>query len=86
MEYQPVEGVDYIVDYCQFLGVRAETGADIRAALDRKEFEQLSSQFQTPGPEAQAKAEVVARSLRRARVILLDPDKRLTYNAILDNK
>lgn len=82
MEYIPQEGVDYLIDLYALLGVGIDTEeTDIQKAL---EFKRLQEQFEVAVPRSEEQVAHTARLLTRARIILLNPDKRADYNGILN--
>jgi hypothetical protein len=84
MEYKPKEGVDYIVDLYRVADVAQDAAADdIKRSLNARSLEYHPDRLGGLAPEFRAKGERMARLLNRARVVLLDDDKRAEYDVIL---
>ena len=84
MEYEPKEGVDYLVDLYAVIGVDSTIDNDeLRKALNQRSVEYHPDKLQGVAPEFQQKGERMIRLLNRARAILLDTDKRQAYDHIL---
>lgn len=84
MSYEPKEGVDYIIDLYAVAGVAPETEPDeLKRALNQRMVEYHPDRLEGLAPEFKAKGERMARLLNRARVVLLDPEKRQGYDDIL---
>lgn len=84
MEYQPREGVDYIVDLYQIAAVPQDAESDVvKQALHARALEYHPDRLQGLAPEFREKGEHMARLLNRAKVVLLDDEKRSEYDEIL---
>jgi curved DNA-binding protein CbpA len=84
MEYDPKEGVDYLVDLYALAEIeRTSEASDIRHALNERSMEYHPDRLEGLAPEFRQRGELVAKLLNRARIILLDPDRRLEYDEIL---
>jgi curved DNA-binding protein CbpA len=84
MEYEPKEGVDYIIDLYRVAGAEREaTEQEIKRALNERTLEYHPDRLEGLAPEFREKGERVARLLNRARGILLDSEKRTEYDQIL---
>lgn len=85
MTYEPREGVDYIVDLYQVAHVDPTAEPDeIKRALNDRLKEYHPDRLQGLAPEFRSKAERLVPLLNRAKVILLDTDKRTEYDDILN--
>lgn len=86
MEYEPQEGIDYIVDLYAVAGVdRDAAEADIQQSLRKRMMEYHPDRLEGLAPEFRDRGEVMARVLNRANVVLLDAEKRREYDEILDD-
>lgn len=86
MSYEPVEGVDYIVDLYAVTGVEHDADNDaIKKALNQRSKEYHPDRLEGVAPEFRDKGERMARLLNRARGILLNPESRAEYDDILEN-
>lgn len=86
MTYEPREGVDYIVDLYQVAHVDPTAEPDeIKRALNDRLKEYHPDRLQGLAPEFRSKAERLVPLLNRAKVILLDTDKRTEYDEILND-
>jgi hypothetical protein len=84
MSYEPKEGVDYIVDLYAVAGATHEANPDeLKQALNQRMVEYHPDRLEGLAPEFRTKGEQMARLLNRARVILLDPEKRQVYDEVL---
>ena len=84
MSYEPKEGVDYIIDLYTVAGAAPEANPDeLRQALNQRMIEYHPDRLEGLAPEFRSKGERMARLLNRARVVLLDPDKRHGYDEVL---
>lgn len=85
MEYEPKEGVDYLVDLYAVAGVEPEATTDeLKKSLRERAKEYHPDRLEGVAPEFQSKGERMAVLLNRARHILLDDDRRSEYDQILD--
>lgn len=84
-DYQPQEGVDYLVDLYQVAAIEQDAeAADIKQALNARLREYHPDRLEGLAPEFRRAGERMARLLNRARVVLLDTDKRAEYDGILN--
>ncbi len=84
MTYEPREGVDYIVDLYQVANVEPDAEAEaIKRALNERLKEYHPDRLQGLAPEFRSKGERLVPLLNRAKVILLDTDKRVEYDGIM---
>lgn len=84
MDYEPREGVDYIIDLYQVASVPQDAEEDaVRHALNERLREYHPDRLQGLAPEFQRAGERMARLLNRAKVVLLDTEKRAEYDEIL---
>jgi curved DNA-binding protein CbpA len=86
MEYEPKEGIDYLVDLYALAEIeRTSDAEDVRHALNERAMEYHPDRLEGLAPEFRDKGELVAKLLNRARVILLDADRRAEYDEILSS-
>jgi hypothetical protein len=84
MSYEPEEGVDYIIDLYAVAGAAPEADADaLRRALNQRLVEYHPDRLEGLAPEFKSKGERMARLLNRARIVLLDPEKRQGYDEVM---
>lgn len=84
MDYEPREGVDYIIDLYQLAGVNQTDEPDsINKALNARLLEYHPDRLQGLAPEFQTSGARMAQLLNRAKVVLLDNEKRSEYDEIL---
>lgn len=84
MSYEPKEGVDYIIDLYAVAGAAPEASPDeLKQALNQRMVEYHPDRLEGLAPEFRSKGERMARLLNRARVVLLDFEKRQGYDEIL---
>lgn len=85
MSYEAREGVDYIVDLYQVVGVEPLAEADIiKSTIRARMMEYHPDRLQGLAPEFKTTGERMATLLNRANAILLDPTKRAQYDEILE--
>jgi len=86
MSYSPQEGVDYITNLYAVVGIEQTAEPDeIKKALNNAIRQYHPDLLEGLAPEFRHKGEQMARILNRARGILLDVDKRVEYDDILDS-
>ncbi len=86
MEYEPKEGVDYVIDLYAIAKVPPEADDEtIRVAIRDRSKEYHPDRMEGLAPELRERGERITRLLNRARIILLDTDKRAEYDEILSN-
>lgn len=86
MEYEPREGVDYLVNLYELVGVSPDSGSDaIKKALNKRVLEYHPDRLEGMAPEFIEKGLAVTALLNRARVILADSGKRKEYDQILQD-
>jgi curved DNA-binding protein CbpA len=86
MPEEPREGIDYIVDLYAVAHVEQDAAeADIRQALNERAMEYHPDRLEGLAPEFQEKGALMTILLNRARVILLDTEKRAEYDDILSS-
>jgi curved DNA-binding protein CbpA len=84
MTYEPREGIDYLVDLYAVAGTAPEVGADeLKNALKQRILEFHPDRLEGLAPEFKSKGERMARLLNRAKVVLLDADRRQGYDMLL---
>ena len=84
MEYEPIEGIDYLVDLYALADVdRTSEQTDIKDALNKRAMEYHPDRLEGLAPEFRSRGELVSKLLNRARVVLLDTYKRAEYDEIL---
>lgn len=84
MTYEPREGVDYIIDLYQVANVEPDAEAEaIKRALIERIKEYHPDRLRGLAPEFRSKGERLVPLLNRAKVILLDTDKRTEYDGIM---
>ncbi len=84
MTYEPVEGVDYLIDLYAIANVPHEVKQDeINLAINARLKEYHPDRLQGLAPEFREKGERMARLLNRAKTILLDPESRSQYDEVL---
>lgn len=82
--YEPRDGVDYLVDLYGVTGVPHDAFMDdIRGALRDRSLEYHPDRLAGLAPEFRARGERMALLINRARVVLLDDEKRDEYDGIL---
>ena len=85
MEYEPQEGVDYIIDLYAVVGVERDAPEpEIKQGIRERMREYHPDRLEGLAPEFQDKGEDMARILNHANAILLDAEKRSEYDGILD--
>lgn len=84
-EHGPQEGVDYLVDLYAVVGAARDADPDqLKDLIRERTREYHPDRLEGLAPEFRTKGEQMARLLNRARGILLDPENRAEYDAILD--
>jgi len=84
MSYEPKEGVDYVVDLYAVAGAAPEAEPDeLKRALNRRLVEYHPDRLEGLAPDFRSKGERMARLLNRAKVVLLDPEKRQGYDEVM---
>lgn len=84
MTYEPVEGVDYLIDLYAVANVPQEVEQDeLKQAINNRLKEYHPDRLQGLAPEFRDKGERMARLLNRAKTILLDPEARSQYDELL---
>ena len=84
MTYEPVEGVDYLIDLYAVASVPQDAEVDeLKQAINARLKEYHPDRLQGLAPEFQDKGERMARLLNRAKTILLDPESRAEYDEVL---
>lgn len=84
MDYEPREGVDYIIDLYQVAAVAHDADQeDVKRALNARMGEYHPDRLQGLAPEFRSAGEQMARLLNRARTVLLNVEKRGEYDEIL---
>lgn len=84
MSYEPKEGVDYIIDLYAVAGATPEAEPDeLKRALNQRLVEYHPDRLEGLAPEFRSKGERMARLLNRAKVVLLDPERRQGYDEVL---
>ena len=85
MEYEPQEGVDYIVDLYAVVGVNREASEpEIKHSIRERMTEYHPDRLEGLAPEFRAQGQEMTLLLNRANEILLDTDKRRDYDEILE--
>lgn len=85
MEYEPQEGIDYIIDLYAVIGIERDAlQTEIKQGIRERMREYHPDRLEGLAPEFRAKGEDMARILNQANVILLDDDKRSEYDGVLD--
>jgi len=83
-DYEPREGIDYIVDLYAVVGAEKDVeSAELKSLLNERTREYHPDRLEGLAPEFQSRGERMAILLNRARNILLDPQRRAEYDAIL---
>lgn len=86
MNYEPQEGIDYIVDFYAVAGVQRDAERDdINKAINKQLGQYHPDRLEGTAPEFKARGERMARILNKARGILTDDDKRQIYDVIFDD-
>lgn len=84
-DYEPQEGVDYLVDLYAVIGAARDTDPDqLKSIIRDRTREYHPDRLEGLAPEFRSKGEQMARLLNRARGILLDPENRSEYDIILN--
>jgi curved DNA-binding protein CbpA len=84
MNYEPQEGVDYLIDLYQVAGVSQDADAHaVRGAINSMLKEYHPDRLDGLAPEFRSKGERMSILLNRAKTILLDTEKREVYDQIL---
>lgn len=84
MSYEPREGVDFIIDLYALAGAAPDAEPDeLKRALNQRLVEYHPDRLEGLAPEFQSKGERMARLLNRAKFVLLDPEKRHSYDEIM---
>jgi DnaJ-class molecular chaperone len=84
--YEPRDGVDYLVDLYGVTGVPHDASPDdIKGALKERSLEYHPDRLTGLAPEFRVRAERMILLINRARVVLLDDEKRVAYDTILDS-
>lgn len=85
-EFDPQEGVDYLVDLYAVVGAPRDAEPDqLKSIIRERTLEYHPDRLEGLAPEFRSKGEQMARLLNRARGILLDPESRAGYDAILND-
>ena len=86
MDYEPREGVDYMIDLYQVAAIPQDADQEsVKRALNERLREYHPDRLQGLAPEFQRAGEQMARLLNRAKVVLLDDEKRSEYDQILSS-
>lgn len=84
IDYEPREGVDYLVDLYQLAGVPSDADSQvIKKTLNERVLEYHPDRLEGMAPKFIEEGKIVTALLNRARVILMDPDKREEYDHLL---
>jgi curved DNA-binding protein CbpA len=84
INYEPREGVDYLVDLYQLAGVSPDADSQvIKKALNERALEYHPDRLEGMAPKFIEEGKTVTVLLNRARVILMDPDTREEYDELL---
>lgn len=84
MSYEPREGVDYIVDLYAVVRAAPESDTDeLKRALHQRMAEYHPDRLEGLAPEFRSRGERMARLLNRAKVVLLDTERRQGYDEVL---
>jgi hypothetical protein len=84
MNYEPQEGVDYLIDLYQVAGISQDADAHaVRGVINSMLKEYHPDRLDGLAPEFRSKGERMSILLNRAKTILLDTEKREAYDQIL---
>ncbi|HUY53097.1 MAG TPA: DnaJ domain-containing protein [Candidatus Dormibacteraeota bacterium] len=83
-DYEPIEGIDYLVDLYSLSGVERDSSSeDIKLAINKRLLEYHPDRLQGLAPEFNETGERTVLLLNRARHILLDETRRTEYDGLL---